>query len=222
MTLTFHPAMSAKMPTKHLPLPTGGAFPRLLVYLRLPFHPQGTPPSGGAQHGWCSMSSRAIDAPDHSLSLPPEIDLSPVNNPGTPPEHLVDTVRNFGPFLSIWCKMLGQGDLKIFGTSPVDAGGFADIWVGERDDGTKVAIKSYRYYSSSSCLPIYLVSVQCNRNAFCPLKVAHRGCIGKQQHTAVSTTTAMLLYRLLGFIPLANTLSPSFLSLWINRTSESI
>ena len=106
------------------------------------------------------MPSCTVDTLDHSLSLPPEIDLSPMNNPGTPPEHLVDAVRNLGPFLPAGCELLGQGDLKIIGSCPIDAGGFADIWVGERDDGTKVAIKSYRYYSSSSCLPIYLVSVK--------------------------------------------------------------
>jgi len=154
-TLIYHLAMPT---TKHL-LRARDAFPHLLIYLRLLFYPQGTPPSRGARHDRCDMPSHTIDALDHSLSLPPDIDLSPVNNTGTPPEHLVDTVRNLGPLLPIGCELLGQGDLKIIGSSPVDAGGFADIWVGERDDGTKVAIKSYRYYSSSSCLPTYLVGV---------------------------------------------------------------
>ena len=126
------------------------------------------------------MSSHAVDLLDHSLSLPPEIDLSSLNNPGTPPEHLVDAVQNLGPFLPTGCELLGQGDLKIVGSSPVDAGGFADIWVGEMDDGTKVAIKSYRYYSSSSCLPTYLVSVERHRNVFFLLKVTCRGCSRKR------------------------------------------
>jgi hypothetical protein len=206
----------AAMATKHFLLYVGDAFTRLLVHLRLLFHPQGAPPSRGTQYDWCGMPSRTVDALGHWLSLPPEIDLSPMNSPGTPPERLVEAVRNLGPFLSVGCEMLGQGDLKIVGSRPVDAGGFADIWIGERDDGTKVAIKSYRYYSSSSCLPIYLVSVERHRNVFCLLKVIRRGCTGKQRHAAVSTTTAIFLYRSLGFTPLVNTRSLSFSSLWIN------
>jgi len=112
------------------------------------------------------MPSRSADALDHSLSLPPEINFSLANNTGTPPEHLVDAVRNLRPFLPIGCELLGEGDLKFVGSTPIDAGGFADVWVGERGDGTKAAIKSYRYYSSSSCLPTYLVSVECYRNVF--------------------------------------------------------
>ena len=167
------------MPSKYPPLHTRDIFPRLLIYLRLLFHLQGTPPSRDAQHDRCGISSRVVDPLDHSLSLPSEIDLSSLNNPGTPPEHLVDAVQNLGPFLPIGCELLGQGDLKIVGSSPVDAGGFADVWVGEMDDGTKVAIKSYRYYSSSSCLPTYLVSVERHRNVFL-LKVTCRGCSRKR------------------------------------------
>jgi len=178
-TTISHLATSVVMPSKCPPFHTRDVFPHLLMYLRLLFHPQGTPPSRDAQHDWCGMPSSTTDALDHSLSLLPEIDLSSLNNPGTPPEHLVDAVRNLGPFLPIGCELLGQGDLKVVGSSPVDAGGFADIWVGERDDGTKVAIKSYRYYSSSSCLPTYLVSVDRYRNVFCLLKVTRRGCSRK-------------------------------------------
>ena len=172
--------MSTGMPTKHLPLHARDTFPRLLMYLRLLSHPQGTPPSGGPQHDWSSMPSRIVDTLDHSLPLPPEIDFPPMDSPGTPPEHLVDAVRNLVPFLPVGCEQLGQGDLKIVGSSPVDAGGFADIWVGERDDGTRVAIKSYRYYSSSSCLPAYLVSAERHRNVFYLLKVTCRGCSRKR------------------------------------------
>ena len=107
------------------------------------------------------MPSRAIDVLDHLLSLPSDVDLSFMTNPGTPPDHLVDTVHNFGPFLPIECELLGHGDLKIVGLRPIDAGGFADVWIGERCDGTKVAIKSHRHYSSSSCLLVYLVSAKC-------------------------------------------------------------
>ena len=172
--------MSAAMPTKHLSFHARDAFPRLLVYLHLLFHLRGTPTSRDAHHDRCDMPSCTVDALDHSLSLPPEIDLSPMNSPGIPPEHLVDAVRNLGPFLPTGCELLGQGDLKITGSGPIDAGGFADIWVGERDDGTKVAIKSYRYYSSSTCLPTYLVSSKRYHNVLCLLKVTCRGCSRKR------------------------------------------
>ena len=204
------------MPIKHLRLRAGDTFPRLLIYLRLLFYPKGNPPSGGAQHGWYGVPSCAIGALDQLPLHPPEIDLSPMNDPGTPPEHLVDVVRNLRPFLPIGCELLGQGDLKIIGLSPVDAGGFADTWVGERDDGTKVAIKSYRYYSSLGCLPIYLVGLKCNRSTFCPLSVTLRGCTKKHRRAVVSITIAMFLYHSLGSIPLANTRSLSSLTLWTN------
>lgn len=48
------------------------------------------------------------------------------------------------------CRRLRQQDLKVVGTRPIDAGSFADIWVGMMGD-RKVAVKSYRYYSSTDC-----------------------------------------------------------------------
>ena len=167
------------MPSKHLPFHIREAFPRLLLHLRLSFHPQRIPPLTGAQHERCDVPSHAADILDHSLSLPSEVDLSSMNNSGIPPKHLVDTVHSLGPFLPIDCELLGQGDLKIIGSHPIDAGGFADIWVGERCDGTKVAIKSHRHYSSSSCLPVYLVSAKCSHNGPCSLNLPHRGCTRK-------------------------------------------
>ena len=172
---THHLAISMMTPSKHLPFHVGEAFPRLLLYLRLLFHPQGTSTPTGAQHEQYDMPSHAVDVLDHPLSLLPEVDLSSMANPGIPPEHLVDTVRNLGPFLPTECELLGQGDLKIVGSHPIDAGGFADVWVGEMYDGTKVAIKSHRYYSSSSCLPVYLVSVKCCCNEPCLLNLPRRG-----------------------------------------------
>ena len=164
--------------SKHLPFRTGDAVPRLLLYLRMLFRPKGTP-SRGTRHDQYPMPSRAVNASDHSPSLPPEINLSPTNNSSTSSEHFVDAVHSLRSFLPDECEMLGQGDLKIFSSCPINAGGFTDVWVGERDDGTKVAIKSYRYYSSSSCLPIYLVSVKCYRNVFCLLNITRRGCSRK-------------------------------------------
>jgi len=55
------------------------------------------------------------------------------------------------------CRRLEQEDLNIVGACRVNAGGFADIWVGEMD-GRTVAIKSHRYYASEHCAPTYKVS----------------------------------------------------------------
>ena len=81
-----------------------------------------------------------------------------MNNPGTPPEQLVATVRVLKPFLPAGCQVLGEGDITIFGPHPVSEGGFAEVWIGEMKDGTRVAIKSQRRHSSSGCLPAFLVS----------------------------------------------------------------
>jgi hypothetical protein len=167
------------MPFKTLPLRAGDAFLRLLLYPALFFRGQGASHSRDTHHGLYRMPSLSVDSLDHSLSLLPEVDLSPMNDPSTPSEDLVDAVHNLKPFLPSGCEIMGQGDLKIAGSGPINAGGFADIWVGKRDDGTKVAIKSYRHYSSSSSLPIYLVSVEHDRNAFCLLMAPGRGYTGK-------------------------------------------
>ena len=176
---TSHLSISMVMPSKHLPFHLGEAFSRLLLHLCLFFHPQGIPPLTGAHHEWCNVPSCAIDVLDHFLSLLSEVDLSFMANPGTPPEHLVDTVHSLGPFLPIECELLGQGDLKIVGSHPIDADGFTNVWVGERYDGTKVAIKSHRCYSSSGCLSVCLVSVNCSPNEPCSLNLPRRGCTRK-------------------------------------------
>ena len=167
------------MSFKHLPFHFGEAFPRLLLHLRLFFHPRRIPPLTGAHHERCDLPSREVDVLDHPLLFPSEVDLSSMTNPGTPPEYLVDAVHSLGPFLPIECELLGQEDLKIVGPHPIDAGGFADVWIGERCDGTKVAIKSHRHYSSSSCLSVCLVSVNCSPNEPCSLNLPCRGCTRK-------------------------------------------
>jgi hypothetical protein len=169
--------LSAAMLSKRLPLLARGATSHLLLCFRLLFHPRGTS-SRSVRLNWSGISC-ATDIPDKSQTSPPEIDLSPMNNPNTPVEYIVGVVRNLKPSLPSGCGLLGQGDLKIAGSHPIDAGGFADVWVGEMNDGTTVAIKSYRYYSSSSCLPVYLVSVEPCRNAFLSLIVTDRGCTTK-------------------------------------------
>lgn len=166
------------MPSKHLPSLNRDIISHLLPRLRLLFHPYGIPPSRGPRHEWCNFS-RAADIPDQSQLFPPEIELSPMNDPSTPPERIVDVVHNLKPFLPSECKLLGQEDLNIIGSCPIDAGGFADVWVAVMKDGTKVAIKSHRYYSSSSCLPVYLVSNEHHRNESRSPNATDRGCTRK-------------------------------------------
>ena len=146
------------MPPSHLPLCARITASRLLLYFCLVFHPHGPSSSRDARHEWCSFSC-AADAPDQSQFLPSEIDLSPLSNPSTPPEQIIDAVQNLKSLLlANGCELLGQGDLRMVGSRPIDAGSFADVWAGEMKDGTTVAIKSYRRYSSLSCLPVYQVS----------------------------------------------------------------
>ena len=47
--------------------------------------------------------------------------------------------------------------LEVVGEHPVDAGAVADVWIGMMGN-RKVAIKSYRCYSSSEYLVTYMVS----------------------------------------------------------------
>ena len=134
-----------------------GLFCRALNYICRLFHPHETLPLGRVQNEGSEMQLCLAEEPVQLESLPPCIDLSTIANPTAQPEDLVDAVHDLKPFLSAGCEFLGQGDLKIVGTCPIDAGGFADVWMGERNDGTVVAIKSHRHHSSSSCLPIYSV-----------------------------------------------------------------
>lgn len=147
------------MPPKHLSFSARDDFSRVLASLRQSFNLGRTTPSRSVQHEGPAKTPRGVQALAGQLqSLPPEVDLSFVNNPSTSPEHLVDAVQLLKPHLPIGCQLFGQGDMKIVGPFPIDAGGFADIWVGEMSDETVVAVKSYRYYSLSSHLPIYSVS----------------------------------------------------------------
>lgn len=84
----------------------------------------------------------------HDLSASPPLEAAP--SPTTGPDTLVNPINRPWPFLPANCRWLGEGDLKILGMHPVDAGGFADVWVGEMD-GQKVAVKSYRCYASVDC-----------------------------------------------------------------------
>lgn len=88
----------------------------------------------------------------HELS-PLQIDRSPATDLGT----LVDLAGRLQPFLPSGYRWLGRDDLKVVGIRPFDAGGFADVWVGEVGNRT-VALKSYRCFTSADYLPTYNVS----------------------------------------------------------------
>ena len=100
----------------------------------------------------CSASTPTL--PESPL---PGVDLRSLTNPSAPPEHLVNFVRCLEPFLPRGCELFGHDDLKVVGPHPIGGGGFSEAWVCERRDGMVVVIKSYRYYSSSSRLPVFLV-----------------------------------------------------------------
>lgn len=105
-------------------------FVRLLTSLYRIFHSHETPPSRGLRHEGSMIHSHPAEAPGQSELLPPEVDLSSMANPNAPPEHHVATVHRLKLLLLSDCELLGQGELKIVGSSPIDAGGLADVWVG--------------------------------------------------------------------------------------------
>ena len=67
---------------------------------------------------------------------------------------LISMAGRLRPSLPANCLWLEEEDLKVVGVHPVDAGGFANVWVGEMGD-RKVAIKSYRCYTSADYAQIY-------------------------------------------------------------------
>jgi hypothetical protein len=126
-------------------------FSRLLASLRLIFHPKtlleevNVPP--------CTTN-----VPDQSESFPPDsIGQSFPIDPDAQCEHLIDLVSHLQSLLPGSCEWLEQRALEVVGEHPVDAGGVADVWLGMMGN-RKVAIKSYRCYSSSDYLPTYVVS----------------------------------------------------------------
>ena len=82
-------------------------------------------------------------------------------------EHLIDLVSRLPPLLPDGCEWLEKGALQVIGEHPFDAGSIADVWVGLMGNRRKVAIKAYRYCSSSDYLPTYVVSE--TRPAVCVL-----------------------------------------------------
>jgi len=99
-------------------------------------------------------------APSHIPHIHDQPRLSPlVTDHSLTTDHdgsinLAGRLRSLLPPNYLW---LGQGDLMVVGTRPIDAGGFADVWAGEMGD-RKVAVKSYRRYTSADYWKIYWVS----------------------------------------------------------------
>ena len=195
---------------KHLPSHPRGSFSRLLARLRLLTNPRGSPPPRGIRDERRGTVSRVAGTLDSSL-LPLGLDLSSMINPGTPPEYLVIAVWDLLPSLPIGCELFGENDLDVIGSRCINAGGFADVWMGKMNNGTTVAIKSYRYYSSSSCLSIYIVSTKRNRVCYL-LTVIQSGCTTRRWRAVSSATAARVSSHSWGFIPPRNIHSPSFSS----------
>ena len=126
------------------------SFSRILTFLRPLFHLK-TPFEG------VDASSCANGVPGRSESFPWEFDQSLSIDPGASCEHLVGLVCHLRSLLSDSCEWLEPGTLEFTEAHPVNAGGVADVWVGEMDN-RKVAIKAYRCYSSSNNLVTYMVS----------------------------------------------------------------
>ena len=69
---------------------------------------------------------------------------------------LINLAGRLRPFLLSSSRWFGQEDLKVVGTFPIGAGGFADVWDGKVGD-RRVAVKSYRSYTSADCMLTYKV-----------------------------------------------------------------
>ena len=126
---------------------------RLFTSLRHIFH-------RGASLIGTNPASYPIEVPTQSKSLPPETDLlHPVDHFALC-EYLVGLMCPLRSLLPGSCEWLEQGALEFVGEHPVDAGGAADVWAGKMGD-RKVAIKSFRCYSSTDYVVTYVVSRTC-------------------------------------------------------------
>ena len=121
-----------------------GRLPSPLFTFHTP--PRDVQPEGG------DMPSHDDLSHDKLESFPPEIGHPPETDSST----FIDLAGGLRLSVPPSCRWVGPEDLRVVGACPVDAGGFADIWVGEMND-RKVAVKSYRCYSSASCTPIHKV-----------------------------------------------------------------
>ena len=108
------------------------------------------PPSEGAPLEEGDTLSHDIRSPQSS---PLETGYSLTTDTGT----LANMTGRLRSSLPTNCLLLSPEDLKVAGTLPIDAGGFADILFGELGD-QKIAIKSYRHCASTDYTQIYRVS----------------------------------------------------------------
>ena len=83
-------------------------------------------------------------------------------------QHYMQMAHALQPFMPSTCRFLNPGDVKLVGTHPMAAGGFADIWEATYE-GRRVAFKSYRCYTSSDVAPV--AEVHYNRSI---CRVVHR------------------------------------------------
>ena len=97
--------------------------------------------------GVLSQGAHYHDQPPQQIDHPFATDLGTL-------VHLAGRLQRILPPNYRW---LGQEDLKVVGIHPIDAGSFADVWVGDMDD-RRVAVKSYRCYTSGDGIPTYNVS----------------------------------------------------------------
>ena len=147
------------------------AFPSTFPALPMPANPPSSRPGTGSngELGHSPSPPSALRAPPGDVQLKGdglllhnphhrnqsslEIDHSLGTDLGT----LVNLAGQLQQFLPPNYRWLGQGDLRVAGIRPIDAGGFADVWVGEMGE-QKVAVKSYRCYASADHMPTYNVS----------------------------------------------------------------
>ena len=94
--------------------------------------------------------------------------MSACHSPTTDLGTLVDLASELQSSLLPSYRLLAQEDLEVVETRPIDAGGFADVWVSKVGD-RKVALKSYRCHSSADYMPTYKVGHPSPLCVLCPL-----------------------------------------------------
>ena len=103
-------------------------------------------------------SSYPADAPDQQVQPMAETALKLTTDTGALSELLVELVPQLRSLLPHSCQWLEEGAIEVICDRPINAGEVADILVCMIGD-QKVAIKHYRFHSSSDYLPAYMVSV---------------------------------------------------------------
>jgi hypothetical protein len=155
----------------------------LFALLPMSTHPPSSQPGNGngshSRLGFLSSPSLVLCTPprdaqleggdvvSHNIHSYGQPESSPTATDLGTPTNLAGKLR---PFLSPSYQWLGQEDLTVVGTCPIDAGSFADVWLGKMGD-RKVAVKSYRCYASASCTSTYDVSHPLPPSVMCALTV---------------------------------------------------